>query len=257
MQKDSSGLIAVILAGLVFLGCGAWWYASFDAVNSEENGAKLRLKKAKDDRKAAEDRAAKMNKQKSQLGPLVGANAMVDGEPSAQAIAAHLNEWAKRLNAMPGTLAKYGEWQFEEDGTPKFAPGAEAAGRELNWIKDSRAPVNLMVANETKDLQQYLLAELETMKSMMETEAATLEQEAVRAIQSHNENVGDGRSGGRLATVVDEKERRIKELREAIKNIEEQIATNARNARARSRTWSARCGRSSTRSTRSRTSRRS
>ncbi len=229
MQKDSSGLVAVILSALVFVGMGVWWYFSYDEVMNEQTGLKKQLKDAKELRRQAEEKLEKMTKQGDQLAELVGMNNMVDGRPSVSAMMDHLNLWSKRLAATP-CKQKYGEWSRDENTEELKVGGAEAGGRDLCFIKDSRAAADTRMANETDDIKQYLVAELEVMTEALTKEATELEGQAESAIRTHNENVGDGKSQGKLGTLIEEKTRRIKELREAIRNIEDQIQQNAKNS---------------------------
>jgi hypothetical protein len=230
MQKDTSGLVAIILSALVFVGTGVWWYFSYDEVMNEQTGLKKQLVAAREARKQAEEKLDKMRKQGDQLADLVGMNASVDGRPSAPAMMAHLNTWVARLATTP-CKTKYGPWVQDPDTLEyKVSATAEAGGRTLCFIKDDRASAETRMANETADVQQYLVAELENMTAAYLAEAQTWENEAVRAITTHNENVGDGKSQGKLGTLIEEKTRRIKELREAIRNIEDQIASNQKNS---------------------------
>ncbi|MEK7467054.1 MAG: BRCT domain-containing protein [Planctomycetota bacterium] len=230
MQKDTSGLVAIILSALVFVGTGVWWYFSYDEVMNEQTGLKKQLKEAREARNQAEEKLDKMTRQGDQLADLVGMNATIDGRPSVKAMIEHLNLWAVRLGTTP-CKTKYGSWMQDPDSLEiKVGGSAEAGGRDLCYLKDSRASAETRMANETADVQQYLVAELENMTAALLAEAQTWENEAVRAITTHNENVGDGKSQGKLGTLIEEKTRRIKELREAIRNIEEQIASNQKNS---------------------------
>lgn len=229
MQKDTSGLVAVILSALVFVGMGVWWYFSYDEVMNEQTGLKKQLKDSRELRRQAEEKLEKMTKQGDQLADLVGMNYSLDGRPSVQAMYDHLNLWSRRLAATPCTT-KYGEWSRDENTGDLKVGGAEAGGRDLCFAKDSRASTDTRMANETKDVQQYLVAELENMTNELHIAAEALEKEAESAVRTHNENVGDGKSQGKYGTLVEEKTRRIKELREAIRNIEDQIQQNAKNS---------------------------
>ena len=230
MQKDSSGLIAIILAALVFVGSGVAWWLNYDEVMNEQKGLKVQLKKARDERKAAEEKLVKLKTSATAVSGLIGMQSDLGALSSPQAMVEHLNLWADRLNATD-CKTKYGHWKLDDDGFPVMESEGESGGkRDLCWIKDSRASAETRMANETSDVKQYLVAELETLKDQYEAEATGLESEAQRAAQQHDENVGDGKSMGKLGTVIDEKEKKIKELREAIKNIEEQIVTNRRNS---------------------------
>jgi hypothetical protein len=228
-MRDTSGLVAIILAALVFVGCGVWWYFSYDEVMNEQTGLKVQLKTAQDNRKAAVEKGDKMKKQSADLSALVGMNSETTAATSLPAMIDHLSVWAKRLAATE-CKTKYAAWKIDEnDGQPVIAPPeSDPSARDLCWIKDSRSPAETRPASETPDVKQYLVAELEALTAQFEGEAANLEGEAARAIAAHNEQVGDGRSTGRLGTVIDEKQRRIKELRDAIKNIEDQIVANTR-----------------------------
>lgn len=228
MQKDTSGLVAIILSALVTVGMGVWWYFSYDEVMNEQTGLKKQLRDSREARRQAEDKLDKMKKQADQLADLVGMNSTVGARPSVQAMVDHLNLWAKRLGATP-CKTKYGQWQMNED-TGDLQVNSTDGGRDLCFIKDSRASAETRMANETPDVQQYLVAELEAMTKELHEKSGQLEGEAASAVSLHNENVGDGKSQGKLGTLIEEKTRRIKELREAIRSIEEQIAQNAKNS---------------------------
>lgn len=233
MQKDSSGLVAIILAALVFVGSGVSWYLSYDEVYNEQKGLKIvQIKKATDEQKASEDKLKKAQAQAKQVSELVGVQAGFDEGASVPGMVGILNDWVDRL-AATDCKTKYAKWVLDEEGlSPALASGSESGGtgRDLCWIKDSRSAKEQRMANETPDQTQYLVAELETLKAMYEAEAANLESEAQRAIQQHDENVGDGKSQGRLGTVIDDKEKKIKELRDSIRNIEDQILRNQRES---------------------------
>lgn len=242
MQKDTSGLVAIVLSALIFVGMGVWWYFSYDAVMNEATGLKKRVKDAKAGRAVEQEKTEKMISQRDQLAYLVGFNELevkdadqkvkgmdIDQPPSIQAMVAYLNWWATKLGTTEAKT-KYAQWTIDPDSHELKLAGAESGGRELCFIKDPKSAPETRMANETEDQKAYLVAELETMTDALNKTAAELEGAGQASLRTHAENVGDGKSQGKLGTLIEEKTRRIKELREAIRNIEEQIATNAKTS---------------------------